>query len=153
MEQVLCRFSGCGPVRCTNSKHDLDSPGIRCATRIITVGHRLVVLHGLVTRRDRGIRFDRLAGCLRGSPKVGIQDLLVPVRRDLSWLIARDSTVVAMAVVALTLVAIGPTLGFGTGLFSTESDAHYETRRRIAKRCAEREAPTGAILTPCREGR
>lgn len=79
--------------------------------------------------------------------KLWMQDLLAPVGRGLWWLFARGSAVVAMAVFALVFVIIGPALGLGTWLFSTESDAHYETQRRIAQRRAEREAPTGAIPT------
>ncbi|MGQ4496926.1 IMP dehydrogenase [Dermabacteraceae bacterium P13101] len=79
--------------------------------------------------------------------KLWMQDLLVPVGRGLSWMITRGSAVAAMATFALIFVVIGPALGLGTWLLSTESDAHYETQRRIAQRRAEREAPTGAKPT------
>lgn len=80
--------------------------------------------------------------------KLGMQDLLAPVGRGLWRLIARGSAVLTMAVFALIFVVIGPALGLGTWLLSTESDAHYETQRRVAQRRAEREVPTGAIPTP-----
>lgn len=80
--------------------------------------------------------------------KLWMQDLLAPVGRGLWWLIARGSAVAAMAVFALVFVIIGPALSLGTWLFSTESDAHNETQRRIAQRRAEREVPTGAIPAP-----
>lgn len=77
-----------------------------------------------------------------------MQDLFAPVGRGLWWLIVRGSAVVAMAVFVSVFVVIGPALGLGTWLFSTEPGAHYETRRRIAQRRAERKAPTGATPTP-----
>ena len=80
--------------------------------------------------------------------RLWMQDLLEPVKRGLWWLIARGSAVVAMAVFALVFVVIGPVLGLSTWLFSTESDAHYGTRRRIDQRRVEREAPAGATPTP-----
>lgn len=65
--------------------------------------------------------------------KLRMQDLLVPVGRGLLWLITHGIAVVVMAAFALIFVVICPAFGLGTWLFSTESDAHYITQRRIAQ--------------------
>lgn len=74
--------------------------------------------------------------------------------RRLSWLVAGAAVVVAMTLCALLLAVIGPLVSLVSWLFSTESDAHNDTKTYVAEIRAQCESPTGvAPATGAPDGR
>lgn len=79
--------------------------------------------------------------------------LQIHIRLDVAgaWLTpiaASVSVVLMMTGIALAFAVIGPVLGAVSWLFTTESNAYSDTKRRVAQKLARLRQPTGAIRVP-----
>lgn len=63
----------------------------------------------------------------------------------LAHIVASAGAVVMMTGFALAFAVIGPVMGAASWLFTTESDAYSDTKRRVAQELARSQQPTGAI--------
>jgi len=63
----------------------------------------------------------------------------------LGHMVASAGAVVIMTGFALAFAVIGPVMGAASWLFTTESDAYSDTKRRVAQELARSQQPTGAI--------
>lgn len=63
----------------------------------------------------------------------------------ITYALARAGAVAIMTVIALVFAVVGPVLGAASWLFSTESDAYVDTKRRVDQERARQLQPTGSV--------
>lgn len=77
--------------------------------------------------------------------RLQMHSLFVVAGARLAHVVASVGTVVIMTGFALAFTVIGPVIGAASWLFTTESDAYSDTKRRFAQERARSQQPTGAM--------
>ncbi|OFT45358.1 hypothetical protein HMPREF3157_08700 [Dermabacter sp. HMSC06F07] len=77
--------------------------------------------------------------------RLQMHSLLDAAGARFAHMVASAGAVVIMTGFALAFIVIGPVIGAASWLFTTESDAYSDTKRRFAQELARSQQPTGAI--------